>query len=57
MRYEDTMIGARKKISTASRLERATAEYFERLSPEGIADENTVGEAMSKEALKVLFEE
>lgn len=57
MRYEDTMIGARKKISTASRLERATAEYFERLSPEEIAEENAVGEAMSKEALKVLFDE
>jgi hypothetical protein len=57
MHYEDTMIGARKKILTTSRLERATAEYFEKLSPEEIADENAVGDAMSAAASKVLFDE
>jgi len=51
------MISGRKKISTTSQLERATAEYFEKLSPEEIADENAVGEAMSKAASKALFDE
>ena len=51
----DAILEEKGLAENRARLEKATAEYFERLSPEALAEENELGEAISRAAGEVIF--
>ena len=53
----DFILDEFRRADNRRRLEEATARYYESLSPEDVAQENELGEALSRAAGEVNFDE